>query len=70
MTFELREYQKNIINSVLKNGNSLVILPTGTGKTIIACEIAKKIKGKKLLLAPSKPLVYNIMNFLKNILIT
>jgi len=65
MTFELREYQKNIINSVLKNGNSLVILPTGTGKTIIACEIAKKIEGKKLLLAPSKPLVLQHYEFFK-----
>ncbi len=56
---EFREYQFNIINAVLKNGNSLVVLPTGLGKTLIGVAlIAKSIfEGKRaLLLAPTKPL--------------
>ncbi|HHF56586.1 MAG TPA: DEAD/DEAH box helicase, partial [Thermoplasmatales archaeon] len=52
-----RDYQINIFNSV-KDKNSLVVLPTGLGKTIIAIMmIAYKIKyGKILFLAPTKPL--------------
>jgi Fanconi anemia group M protein len=56
---EFREYQFNIIRSILENGNTLVVLPTGLGKTFIATALmADSIaRGKKaLLLAPTKPL--------------
>lgn len=60
-TIERRKYQENIIASC-SNKNSLVVLPTGIGKTIIAIGIAahnlKKYKDKKaLIMAPTKPLV-------------
>jgi len=69
-SIELREYQKNILKSCLRE-NTLVILPTGTGKTIIAffliIERLKLFPDKKIyFLAPTKPLVtqhYN--NFIK-----
>ncbi|EOD42778.1 ERCC4-like helicase [Candidatus Nanobsidianus stetteri] len=69
-SIELREYQKNILESCLRE-NTLVILPTGTGKTIIAffliIERLKLFPDKKIyFLAPTKPLVtqhYN--NFIK-----
>ena len=52
-----REYQINIFESI-KNKNSLVVLPTGLGKTIIAIlAIAYKARyGKVMFLAPTKPL--------------
>ena len=56
---EERTYQRNIANDCLKE-NTLVIIPTGLGKTIIAMIVAAHIleKGKKvLILAPTKPLV-------------
>ncbi len=56
---EPRAYQVNIIRSVLSGANSLVVLPTGLGKTLIAVfAIAKALhSGKKaLMLAPTKPL--------------
>ncbi len=56
---EFREYQYNITKSILKGLNTLVILPTGLGKTLIAVfAIANAVaNGKKaLLLAPTKPL--------------
>jgi len=57
---EFREYQINIASSAEKQ-NTLVVLPTGLGKTIIALFlIAKKLKNKDkkiLFLAPTKPLV-------------
>ena len=70
-SIEKRQYQINISNSALKK-NTLVVLPTGLGKTIIALLlIAKHLKDKKnkiLFLAPTKPLVNQHCNFLKNFL--
>ncbi len=56
---EFRGYQYNIVREVLKGKNTLVVLPTGLGKTFIAmCAIADSLsRGKKaLILAPTKPL--------------
>jgi Fanconi anemia group M protein len=58
-TVEDRAYQAGISKSCLK-GNTLVILPTGLGKTVIALRVAADILnegGKVLFLAPTKPLV-------------
>jgi len=68
---EQREYQINIANSANKK-NSLIVLPTGMGKTIIAlliiAEELKKKNNKILFLAPTKPLVLQHTQFLKNYL--
>ena len=54
-----RAYQLAIARSALKNGNTLVVLPTGLGKTLIAFLIMEeKLKaGRVFFLAPTKPLV-------------
>ncbi len=68
---ERRDYQVNIADSAAE-GNSLVVLPTGMGKTIIALIlISRKLKkdsGKILFLAPTKPLVNQHAEFLKKFL--
>jgi Fanconi anemia group M protein len=56
-----RQYQQNIVKRC-NNRNSLVILPTGLGKTIIAVLLIAKVlekypKGKIIILAPTRPLV-------------
>ncbi|HVC58663.1 MAG TPA: helicase-related protein [Candidatus Acidoferrales bacterium] len=56
---EPRAYQINIIKSIYTGGNTLVVLPTGLGKTLIAVfAMANALhNGKKaVLLAPTKPL--------------
>jgi Fanconi anemia group M protein len=55
---QLRLYQQAILNSAL-NKNTLVVLPTGLGKTHIAIALtALKInEGKVLIMAPTLPLV-------------
>lgn len=68
---EYRDFQVKIAeNANLKN--TLVVLPTGLGKTIIALfVIANKlsIKNKKILfLAPTKPLVLQHTSFIKSFL--
>jgi Fanconi anemia group M protein len=67
---ELREYQKNIANTCLK-GNTLVVLPTGLGKTIIAIYVAVKRleqfpNSKVLFMAPTRPLnAQHVKSFLQ-----
>ena len=56
-----RQYQENIVNQC-NNKNSLVVLPTGLGKTIIAIlliikALEKYPKARIVILAPTRPLV-------------
>lgn len=58
-SLEIRKYQTNIIKVIGRGRNTLVVLPTGLGKTLIAVfAIAQALhKGKKaVFLAPTKPL--------------
>ena len=68
---ERREYQVNIARTAEKE-NTLVVLPTGLGKTIIALMLVvqqlKKDQDKILFLAPTKPLVVQHAQFLKQFL--
>ncbi|HEC72343.1 MAG TPA: DEAD/DEAH box helicase, partial [Thermoplasmatales archaeon] len=70
-TIQERSYQLNIAKSALKH-NTLVVLPTGLGKTIIALFIiANKLendKDKIMFLAPTKPLVLQHAKFLRDTL--
>jgi Fanconi anemia group M protein len=68
---EFREYQFNIIKSVLDRGSTLVVLPTGLGKTLIgAAVIADALSNGKraLLFSPTKPLAEQHYNTLKSLL--
>lgn len=59
--FQAREYQRKIAQ-VATSTNTLVVLPTGLGKTMIAIMVASEVlqrypKSKVMVLAPTKPLV-------------
>ena len=60
-----RDYQLRI-SEVAQRSNTLVVLPTGLGKTIIALLVARarhqSIGGKVLVLAPTKPLTLQHYN--------
>ena len=63
---EFRSYQDNISESI-RNKNTLVILPTALGKTVIAilvcAEFLYNYKSKRILvMAPTKPLVAQHMS--------
>lgn len=70
-TVERRAYQDNIAKKAL-TGNTLVVMPTALGKTIVAvlviAEVLKNPDKKILFLAPTKPLVTQHYNTLKGIL--
>ena len=67
---EYREYQVNIAKSCLES-NTLVVLPTGLGKTVIALIVIASLLKKNckiLFLAPTKPLVNQHTIFLRQFL--
>lgn len=65
-----RAYQLAIFESVNQYGNTLVVLPTGLGKTLISLMLIKeKIKeGRCLFLTPTKPLAKQHFESVKEIL--
>lgn len=68
---EAREYQINLFKESIDQ-NTLIVLPTGLGKTIIAAMVAahvlKENQGKVLFLAPTRPLVSQHYETLKGLL--
>ncbi|MCX8194025.1 MAG: DEAD/DEAH box helicase family protein [Candidatus Pacearchaeota archaeon] len=69
-----REYQIKIFE-IAKNHNTLVVLPTGLGKTLIALMLAKeRLKrypnSKILFLAPTRPLTEQHYNYFRKYLTT
>ena len=70
-TIEARSYQTAIADSAL-SANTLVVLPTGMGKTAVALLVAadRIDRGKVLMLAPTKPLLeQHLRYFSKNLLL-
>ena len=68
MKLQPREYQQKIIESIQTNGNTLVVLPTGLGKTLIALSLMEKTTGKCLFLTPTKPLAKQHIETIADIL--
>ncbi|WP_297216778.1 DEAD/DEAH box helicase family protein [Thermoplasma sp.] len=59
MIIQPREYQLNVFKNSIDQ-NTLIVMPTGLGKTVIAAMLIEKFyneKKKSLMMAPTKPLV-------------
>lgn len=60
---ELRPYQQEAINKIrwsmdnLADGNDIVVLPTGAGKSVVIAHLAKEIDSDVLILQPSKEIL-------------
>ncbi|MFA5269512.1 MAG: DEAD/DEAH box helicase [Methanoregula sp.] len=71
-SLESREYQLSIAMKAL-DANTMVILPTGLGKTAVALLVAASRlyneKGKILMLAPTKPLVEQHLRYFEKYLL-
>ena len=67
---EERRYQTAMVQGCL-GCNTLVILPTGLGKTVVALRVAAEYlsRGKVLILAPTKPLVDQHSRFFSEMLV-
>ena len=71
-TIRLRRYQEAIVSRAI-NSNTLVVLPTGLGKTIVAAMVAAHRlhtfpKTRILFLAPTRPLAVQHKNTFDNVL--
>lgn len=68
-TVEKRLFQMDLAATALKS-SSLIVVPTGLGKTVIALMVllARMDKGRVLFLAPTKPLVEQHAAFLRRVL--
>ncbi len=68
-TVEKRLFQMDLAAQALK-ASSLIVVPTGLGKTVIALMVllARMDKGRILFLAPTKPLVEQHASFLRRVL--
>ena len=64
MSFVLRDYQQKasdsavaFFNDKLKKSNAIMILPTGSGKSLIIADIANRLDGHTLVFQPSKEIL-------------
>ncbi|PVZ68162.1 DEAD/DEAH box helicase [Pelagibaculum spongiae] len=62
MTFQLRPYQRESVQSVIRHFRqtsdpALIVLPTGAGKSLVISELARIARGRVLVLAHVKELV-------------
>ena len=64
MAFQLRKYQEESINhsvdflkSESQKNSGLVILPTGSGKSVVIAKILEPLEGKTVVLQPSKEIL-------------
>lgn len=61
--YELRDYQKKAVDAALKflkgarSGNGLLVLPTGSGKSLIIAAIVKELDEPTLIFQPSKEIL-------------
>ncbi|MBR4243801.1 MAG: DEAD/DEAH box helicase, partial [Candidatus Methanomethylophilaceae archaeon] len=67
---EERSYQTSMVNGCIRS-NTLLILPTGLGKTIVALRVAADFvdQGKVIILAPTKPLLDQHYNTFSNLMV-
>ena len=64
MSFVLRDYQQQasdkavaFFNDKLKKTNAIMVLPTGSGKSLIIADIANRLDGHTLVFQPSKEIL-------------
>ena len=66
--YELRDYQKEIVQKALENKGGYICLPTGSGKTIIALRIIYELKKPAFIIVHRKELLYQWARVIENVL--
>lgn len=67
LNFELKDFQKRAVESVLSKDNTLCIMPTGGGKSLIYWLSALECGGISLIISPLKALIDEQANKLKQL---
>lgn len=68
MKFTLRPYQKECLDTLIKGfskkNKQLCVLPTGSGKTVVMCQLVEKLNLKTLIIAHTQELLSQIYSTL------
>ena len=64
-TIKLRNYQEEAVNKFLQYGAVGVFYPTGAGKSFIAMHLCDIIKGKKIIIVPTRTLLEQWHNYIE-----
>lgn len=70
MSYELRDYQIEVVQEIERMNpgeHKLIVLPTGSGKTIVFANISLKAEGKVLIVVPSTELRTQAIDKLKKL---
>jgi superfamily II DNA or RNA helicase len=62
---DFRYYQKDAVKNLLNDGRGIVVLPTGTGKTVTAAKMIWELGVKTLIITPSK----NITDMMEEVMV-
>ncbi len=57
MTYELRDYQQAAADAAQTKKNGLLVLPTGSGKSLVIAAIARASPGRTIVLQPTKEIL-------------
>lgn len=57
LSFTLKDFQKKVISNVMDNGNTLCIMPTGGGKSVIYWMAAAELQGINIVVSPLTALI-------------
>jgi len=63
--YKLRDYQRNAVDSWLKSRKGIIVLPTGSGKTLVAVNIISELNVPSLIVVPTLDLVRQWKSVLK-----
>ena len=66
--YELREYQKKVVDAAIENNVGIMQIPTGSGKTIIAGHIWKELERPGVFFVHTKDLLYQAIAFMEEML--
>lgn len=65
--YELRDYQKPIVENAIKMGYGLIRLPTGSGKTIMFLQLMAKLGRSAIILVPTRDLRNQTLEKMKDV---
>jgi superfamily II DNA or RNA helicase len=63
--YKLRDYQRKAVDAWLKSKKGVVVLPTGSGKTIVAVELISRLNVPSMIVVPTLDLVRQWKTVLK-----
>lgn len=57
-TIKLREDQTEAVTAFVQHGAGIIVMPTGTGKTVVAIELIHRLQRSTLIVVPVRDLMY------------